>query len=91
MLNLIKRFWKWFRSPSRIAVGTLITLAFIAGIVSWVGFNYGLEQTNTEEFCVSCHSNDVYPEYLHTAHYLNRSGVKATCPDCHVPHEFIPK
>ncbi|HHT7680836.1 cytochrome c3 family protein [Pasteurella multocida] len=91
MLNLIKRFWKWFRSPSRIAVGTLITLAFIAGIVSWIGFNYGLEQTNTEEFCVSCHSNDVYPEYLHTAHYLNRSGVKATCPDCHVPHEFIPK
>ncbi|SPY32739.1 cytochrome c-type protein NapC [Pasteurella canis] len=35
MLNLIKRFWKWFRTPSRIAVGTLITLAFIAGIVSW--------------------------------------------------------
>ncbi|MGC7561156.1 cytochrome c3 family protein [Pasteurella sp. PK-2025] len=91
MLNLIKRFWTWFRSPSRIAVGTLITLAFIAGILSWVGFNYGLEQTNTEEFCVSCHSNDVYPEYLHTVHYQNRSGVKATCPDCHVPHEFVPK
>lgn len=91
MLNLIKRFWTWFRTPSRIAVGTLITLAFIAGIVSWVGFNYGMEQTNTEEFCVSCHSNDVYPEYLHTAHYQNRSGIKATCPDCHVPHEFIPK
>lgn len=89
--NLIKRFWHWFRSPSKIAVGTLLVVAFIAGIVSWVGFNYSLEQTNTEEFCVSCHSNDVYPEYLHTAHYQNRSGVKATCPDCHVPHEFVPK
>lgn len=91
LFGLIKRFWTWFRSPSKIAVGTLIVVAFIAGIVSWVGFNYGLEQTNTEEFCASCHTNDVYPEYLHTAHYQNRSGVSANCPDCHVPHEFIPK
>ncbi|VEH65676.1 cytochrome c-type protein NapC [Rodentibacter pneumotropicus] len=42
------RFWRWFRKPSRLAVGTIITLAFIGGILSWVGFNYGLEQTNTE-------------------------------------------
>ena len=31
--NIIKRFWKWFRSPSKIAVGTLLVVAFIAGIV----------------------------------------------------------
>ena len=64
--NILKRFWHWFRSPSRIAVGTIIVLSFIGGILSWVGFNYGLAQTNTEEFCASCHTNDAYPEYLHS-------------------------
>lgn len=28
---------------------------------------------------------------MESAHYNNRSGVRATCPDCHVPHEFGPK
>lgn len=89
--NILKRFWHWFRSPSRIAVGTIIVLSFIGGILSWVGFNYGLAQTNTEEFCASCHTNDAYPEYLHSVHYQTRTGVGASCPDCHVPHEFGPK
>ncbi|NBI12826.1 cytochrome C [[Haemophilus] felis] len=91
MLKLIKGFWRWFRTPSRIAIGTLISLAFLAGILFWGGFNTALEYTNTEEFCSSCHMNDVVPEYRHSVHYMNRSGVKATCADCHLPHEFIPK
>ena len=91
LTNLIKSFWHWFRTPSRIAVGTIISLAFIAGILAWVGFNYGLAETNTEKFCSSCHTNDVYPEYLHSTHFQTRTGVGASCPDCHVPHEFGPK
>ena len=89
--NFILRFWHWFRKPSRLAVGTIISLAFIGGILSWVGFNYGLEQTNTEQFCASCHTQDAYPEYLHSVHYQTRTGVGASCPDCDVPHEFLPK
>lgn len=89
--NFIVRFWHWFRKPSRLAVGTIISLAFIGGILAWVGFNYGLEKTNTEQFCASCHMNDAYPEYLHSVHYQTRTGVGASCPDCHVPHEFLPK
>jgi cytochrome c-type protein NapC len=34
---------------------------------------------------------NVYKEYRHTIHYTNRSGVRATCPDCHVPREWGPK
>jgi cytochrome c-type protein NapC len=51
-----------------------------------------LEATNTMPFCVSCHEHDqVYAEYKETIHYSNRSGVRATCADCHVPKEWGPK
>jgi len=63
---------------------------FTLGIVFWGGFNTSLEMTNTEEFCISCHEmrNNVYQEYKQTIHYTNRTGVRATCPDCHVPREW---
>lgn len=89
----IKRVWRWWRSPSRLALGTLLLIGFIGGIIFWGGFNTGMEKANTEEFCISCHEmrNTVYEEYMETVHYNNRSGVRATCPDCHVPHEWGPK
>ncbi|WDI28401.1 NapC/NirT family cytochrome c [Glaesserella parasuis] len=91
MFKLIKKFWTWFKTPSKIGIGFLIVVSAIGGILFWGGFNAGLEHTNTEEFCSSCHMNDVVPEYRASAHYSNRSGVKADCADCHLPHEFIPK
>lgn len=62
----------------------------ISGVILWGGFNWTLELTNTEGFCVSCHvMNDyVYKEYKTTGHYTNRTGVRATCPDCHVPRDW---
>jgi cytochrome c-type protein NapC len=30
-------------------------------------------------------------EYKQTIHYQNPSGVRATCSDCHVPTQFLPK
>jgi cytochrome c-type protein NapC len=33
----------------------------------------------------------VYQEYRETVHYSNRTGVRATCPDCHVPKEWSRK
>ncbi|HOY01949.1 NapC/NirT family cytochrome c, partial [Zoogloea sp.] len=35
--------------------------------------------------------DNVYEEYRNTIHASNRSGVRATCPDCHVPKEWGPK
>jgi len=32
--------------------------------------------------------DNVYQEYKDTIHYTNRTGVRATCPDCHVPKEW---
>lgn len=89
----LRRLWQWWRRPSRLALGTLLIIGFIAGVLFWGGFNTGMEMANTESFCISCHEmkNNVYEEYMETIHYSNRSGVRATCPDCHVPHEFVPK
>lgn len=90
---MIKRLWAWFTKPSHLALGTLLTVGFIAGIIFWGGFNTGMEMSNREEFCISCHEmeDNVYEEYVGTIHYTNRSGVRATCPDCHVPKEWGPK
>lgn len=66
---------------------------FIAGIVFWGGFNTAMEATNTMEFCIGCHEmeENVYEEYKPTIHYSNRTGVRAGCPDCHVPDPWIHK
>lgn len=92
-MGKLKQFWQWLKRPSRLALGAILLIGFIAGGVSVVGFNEGLSMTNEEDFCISCHSmhDNVYQEYVSTIHFANRSGVRATCPDCHVPHEFIPK
>jgi cytochrome c-type protein NapC len=68
-------------------------LLFIVGIVFWGGFNTAMEFTNQEQFCISCHEmeNNVYQEYRMTIHASNRSGVRATCPDCHVPKDWSHK
>ncbi|MCL1049883.1 NapC/NirT family cytochrome c [Shewanella abyssi] len=66
-------------------------LTFMAiGVIFWGGFNTALEQSNSMSFCISCHEMEstVYPEYRKTVHYQNRTGVRATCPDCHVPKEW---
>jgi cytochrome c-type protein NapC len=85
----LARLWKWMLLP-----GTLVLAgAFVAGIVFWGGFHWALEVTNTEQFCISCHEmrDNVFLEYRNTVHYQNRTGVRATCPDCHVPKEWGPK
>jgi cytochrome c-type protein NapC len=52
---------------------------------------YVLAHTSTEEFCVSCHEMSYnFEEYKATIHNSNRTGVRATCTDCHVPHEPLP-
>ncbi|MGJ8679490.1 cytochrome c3 family protein [Paraglaciecola sp.] len=94
MKQFLVKYWHIFRKPSvHFSLGFLTLGGFIAGIIFWGGFNTALEVSNTEEFCISCHEmeNNVYEELKSTIHYTNRSGVRATCPDCHVPHEWTNK
>jgi cytochrome c-type protein NapC len=94
IIQRIKRLWLVLNSPAKkLSLAFLTVGGFIAGIVFWGGFNTALELTNTETFCVSCHEmkDNVFAELKSTVHYTNRSGVRATCPDCHVPHDWTNK
>ncbi|KAF0190934.1 MAG: nitrate/TMAO reductase membrane-bound tetraheme cytochrome c subunit [Gammaproteobacteria bacterium] len=90
----LKRCWrKIWRPSARFSVATLLIGGFVAGIVFWGGFNTAMEMTNKEKFCIGCHEmrDFVYKEYQDSVHYNNKTGVRATCPDCHVPKEWIHK
>jgi cytochrome c-type protein NapC len=92
--NIFRRAWRFLASPSsRYPLGVLLLAGGIGGILFWGGFHWALEITNTEKFCISCHEmrNTVYQELQKTIHFSNRTGVRATCPDCHVPREWFPK
>lgn len=90
---LLKRYWQLLCSKSTVAMGIVGAFFFLSGIVFLLTFNWTMEVTNTEAFCVGCHEmkDNVYPSYTQSIHYSNRSGVRASCSDCHVPHKFSDK
>ncbi|QIR16193.1 cytochrome c3 family protein [Shewanella aestuarii] len=94
MFVKLKLVWKVLNRPSvHFSLGFLTLGGFVAGVIFWGGFNTALEVTNQEQFCIGCHEmeNNVYQELQSTIHFTNRSGVRATCPDCHVPHNWTDK
>ena len=94
MIRFLKRVWAIMCRPSaHYSLGFLTMGGFVMGIMFWGGFNTALDVTNTEKFCVGCHEmrDNVFAELRETVHYSNGSGVRATCPDCHVPHDWTDK
>ncbi|HDM8043162.1 TPA: NapC/NirT family cytochrome c [Vibrio campbellii] len=89
-MKILKAFWKRLSSPSKAAAGVVLFLGFAGGLLFWGAFNTTMEATNTEEFCSGCHA-PIVAEIQETIHYSNRSGVRAICSDCHVPHEWTDK
>jgi cytochrome c-type protein NapC len=87
----IGRTWNAFSRPSvRWSAGALLVAGIVIGVLGWGAFNWSMELSNTEAFCVSCHEmrNTVYKELQETVHFTNRTGVRATCSDCHVPKQW---
>lgn len=92
--SVIRRVWSYLWRPSgRLPFVIILAAGGIGGILFWGGFNWAMELTNTEAFCISCHEmrDNPYKELQQTIHYKNRSGVRAICSDCHVPHEWFAK
>ncbi len=94
MRDLLRRYWRTLWRPSvHYSLGFLTIGGFIGGVLFWGGFNTALEFTNTEQFCTSCHEmrDNPFQELQPTIHFTNRSGVRAKCSDCHVPHDWTHK
>ena len=76
----------------------LRTLSIVMGAIACVFVGMGLlivpaeviKVTDSLGFCTSCHemADNNFAEYKDTIHAHNRTGVKAICADCHVPHEI---
>lgn len=97
-MKTIKKLFAWlyklFTTPAaQIGLGVLVTISFVAGALFWHYFKVGMDATNEEAFCISCHTmgDNLLPELQKTVHWQNRTGVRARCPDCHVPHDFSDK
>jgi len=92
--SLLARLWGALKRPSaKYSLLSLLVIGFFSGIIFWGGFNTGMEATNKLEFCIGCHEmrDNVYQEYRETVHFKNRTGVRAICSDCHVPHDWTHK
>ncbi|MGQ9370241.1 NapC/NirT family cytochrome c [Azospirillum sp. ST 5-10] len=91
MIHPLAVVFRFLKRPA--ATGLVGVVGLVLGILFWGGFNTALEITNNVEFCISCHEmrDTVYQEYKSSVHFQNPSGVRAGCPDCHVPREWGPK
>jgi cytochrome c-type protein NapC len=79
-LGLLRRRWK--------LVASLFAGLFIFSVSVGISGAFVLAHTSTEKFCVGCHEMSYnFAEYKGTIHDTNRTGVRAICTDCHVPHE----
>lgn len=91
--SLWRRLWKVPERRWLLGIPLGAVLAFVVGAGALASFVGAVEMSSTETFCISCHemADNVYPEYQKTIHYSNRTGVRASCPDCHVPRPWGPK
>lgn len=87
-------FWGWPRTKWLLGIPIGGLVAFVVGAAAMVGTGVAIEATGTDAFCATaCHSHEqfIYPEWKESVHYANRSGVRAGCADCHIPHEYPDK
>ena len=83
--------WRRLSTPSaRWSVLALLVIGIVVGAGAVIGTQVMVAVTGSNEFCSgACHSMQwVANEYRQSVHFANRTGVRATCHDCHIPHEY---
>jgi nitrate/TMAO reductase-like tetraheme cytochrome c subunit len=89
--GFIGRLWARLTSPSaKWSVLALVVVGLVIGGGGVIATQVMVRVTGTNAFCGSaCHSMQwVYAEYKQSGHHVNRTGVQATCHDCHIPHSY---
>jgi nitrate/TMAO reductase-like tetraheme cytochrome c subunit len=85
----------WARPQARWRLGIPLggILLLLLGMLALPAYNGMMYYTSTNEFCYGCHvgMDTVVEEYEASPHFFNRTGVKVTCADCHLPRATGPK
>ena len=89
MFKVFQRIRGWGVGPGSLAV---LIAGLVLGAIFFGSAGSFMVYANSEQFCANaCHEmGELKKEHKGTIHDVNRSGVRATCNDCHVPHEYIP-
>ena len=89
--GIFSRTWRRLRRPSaRWSVLALLLLGAAAGFAMTAGTQVMVVVTGTDAFCSgACHSMQwVAQEHRASVHGANRTGVAASCHDCHIPPHY---
>ena len=88
MLKVIEKFRALATRRGSILV---LAVGLILGLTAFFSAGSFMVYANSEKFCAtSCHEMSYLAvEHKGTIHDTNRTGVRATCNDCHVPHGYI--
>src|SRR5574340_1184735 len=86
-----ERLRRWCDGPRGPRLVLVMGIIIVAAALLGTG-NAVLSATGTEKFCTtSCHEmSHNNEEYKGTIHDVNRTGVRATCVDCHTPKQGLP-
>jgi len=65
-------------------------LIFLPGIILGIILSFTVKKTftitSTDKYCASCHTHPhVIQSWKKSTHYINRSGIKVHCVECHLP------
>ena len=89
--GFVARTWRRLRSPSaRWSVFALVAVGVVLSAVAIIGTQVMVHVTGTDKFCGgACHSMQwVAQEHKAGTHGATRTGVVATCHDCHIPRAY---
>lgn len=86
-----KGFWKTLASPSaKRSVLALLAVGAVIGAGAVIVTQVMVTVTGTNAFCgTACHEmRTALKELEESVHGRNKSGVAASCHDCHIPHSY---
>ena len=71
-------------------MAALVALGIVISAIAVIGTQVMVHVTGTDEFCgTACHSMQwVAKEHRESIHGATRTGMRATCHDCHIPREY---
>jgi len=86
MFKVLEKIRSWGSAPGSLVV---LGVGLLAGLITLASTGTFMVYANSEKFCATaCHEMTyMAAEYKDTIHDKNRTGVRATCNDCHVPHD----